>query len=64
MATTTISVTSTGQNFVIPGTMSCSDAVEMYGSEISGMANMACERTVSDSGDVTLRYSPRTGNKG
>lgn len=61
--TTVFEVTTTGQEFTIPGDWTVESIVSTYGPSISGLAGMS--NTVSTEGNTkTIRFSPRTGTKG
>lgn len=61
---TNIEISSTGQEFSIPGDWTAAQIVTNYGASIQGIGSM--ESTVSDLGDGVklIVFRPRTGTKG
>lgn len=64
MSNTVINVTSTGQTFNMPGTLTTQQVVNMFGAEIPGLSGMSSEVTRNAAGDTVITFSARTGNKG
>lgn len=64
MQTTKVVLSATGQEFTAPGALTASEVVSMYGSEIQGLASMNSSVSTDPEGNVTITFSPRTGNKG
>jgi hypothetical protein len=61
--TTILRVTSTGQEFRIPGNWDAGQLVQTYGSSIQGLAGMTPVTTVE--GDTKrVTFNPQTGTKG
>lgn len=63
VTTTTFDVTSTGQEFSVPGDWSAEQIVNMYGATIPGLSSM--DSTVVVEGSTRfITFRPRTGTKG
>lgn len=63
MATTTVLIPGRAPITGIPGSLTASQVINMYGSEITGLRNM--ESTTRTEGDTTIiEFRQRTGTKG
>lgn len=63
ITTTTFDVTSTGQEFSVPGDWTAEQIINMYGATIAGLANMDNSSTVEGTTRF-ITFRPRTGTKG
>jgi len=62
---TTIVITTSGQNIPVPNSLLSPDQiVNMYSSLIPGIGSMESETTTDDAGNRTVTFRPRTGTKG
>ncbi len=63
ITTTTFDVTSTGQEFSVPGDWTADQIVNMYGATIPGLSSMDSSVNVEGSTRF-ITFRPRTGTKG
>lgn len=63
ITSTVISVSSTGNRYVIPTDMTKDQVVQAYSTSVPGLSDMVCTETVAN-GTRTLSFSPRQGSKG
>jgi hypothetical protein len=63
ISTTEFTVTSTGQDFSIPGDWTPAQIVNMYGTTIPGLGNMDSTAEV-DGSTRKITFRPKTGTKG
>lgn len=65
MAQTLVVITTSGQEFPMPGTeWTTEQIVNIYSVQVPGLGSMAAEVTTDSNGDKRITFRPRTGTKG
>lgn len=64
LQSTTIIVTNSGSEFVVPGLLSVQQVVSAYAESIPGLSGFSSEVNDDDEDHRVITFSPRTGTKG